>query len=171
MVRWHFFFFFDFLSSSNTMQKRNVIFVAYISPQEQRNLAAYTHRFGCAHRCGPSFRVIHDYYFLVRVYVWGQEATSAERAVHITASSVLSHLPVSPLGVHCVSSVSLSSPTVLPPPPPSGPARQEVQPQRRGCSWASSVAPKARGRWWHLGQVRGFGPLYSMTTFLLYILV
>lgn len=47
------------------------MFVAYISLQEQRNLAARAHRYGCIHRCGPAFRVMHNYYFSVGVCAWG----------------------------------------------------------------------------------------------------
>lgn len=76
------------------------MFVAYVSPQEQRNPAAYSHRYGCTHRCGPAFRVMHNYYFSIGVFgVQGdKKATSAEGVVHTTASSILSHLPVSPWG-------------------------------------------------------------------------
>lgn len=165
-------FLFDFLSSSNSTLKRNVMFVAYLSLQAQRNLAARAHRYGCIHRCGPAFRVMHNYYFLVAVCVWGtkgQESCFCRGGGPHYSFLCPKPPPCVTLQVCCASSASLSSPTALPPPPPSGLPGQEVQSRQRGFSWASSTALKASGGWWHLGQIWGLGPLHS--TFPLYILV
>lgn len=92
------------------------MFVTYVSPQEQRNLAEHTHRYGCTHRRGPAFRVMSSYLFLSWSVFLRDEGTSAKGVVHTEASSVLSHLPASPLGIR-YSSAFLSSPTELPPCP------------------------------------------------------
>lgn len=100
---------FDSLSSSNSTLKE-CMFVAYVSPQDQRNLAEHAHKYGCTHKRGPAFRVISSYYFLAGVGFEApgdKKATSAKGVVHTKASSVRSHLPAPPLG-RCTSFTCLS---------------------------------------------------------------
>lgn len=130
------------------------MFVAYVSPQEQRNLAEHTHRYGCTHRRGPAFRVMSSYYFLAGVCFWGMRGQES----HFCKGrgpywGFLCPKPPPCITPRCTLFICLSELThrASSLPPPSGLPGQEVQPQQQGLRWASSMARKARGGRWCLG--------------------
>lgn len=108
--------FFDFLSSSNSTLKGMYVW-CYVSPQEQRNLAEHTYRYGRTHRHGPAFRAMSSYYFLAGVCDWGTRGQES----HFCEGSGPHWSFLCPKPPPCItptctlSPAFLSSPTELPP--------------------------------------------------------
>lgn len=112
-------FFLDFLSSSNSTPKATYVCYLCFSSGTKKSGRTYTQvrMYTQAWACLQSYEQLFIFKLECVFEGWGdKKATSAKGVVHTEASSVLSHLPASPLGIR-YSSAFLSSPTELPPCP------------------------------------------------------